>query len=85
MAYDKLSCKEILEKLSEYIDEELDPSMCDEIDEHMGDCPPCVAFMNTLKKTVKLYNTSGDEVDIPSPVRTKLHDFLRRRCNEEKE
>ncbi|TLN14446.1 zf-HC2 domain-containing protein [bacterium] len=31
----KLSCKEILEKLSEYIDEELDPSICDEVEKHM--------------------------------------------------
>ena len=80
----KLSCKEILEKLSEYIDEELDPSLCDEIDGHMGDCPPCVAFMNTLKKTVKLFNKAGQEVSIPGDVQSRLHDFLRENCTDEK-
>ena len=79
----KLSCKDILEKLSENIDEELDPGLCDEIDGHMGDCPPCVAFMNTLKKTVKLYNKAGEEVSIPSDVKSRLHDFLRSNCTDE--
>lgn len=75
-----ISCREILEKLSEFIDEDLDPSICDEIEKHMEGCSPCVAFVNTLKKTVKLYNTAGKEVTIPEDVSLGLHDFLRERC-----
>lgn len=75
-----LSCREILAKLSEYIDEELDPSICDEIEGHMSDCSPCVNFLNTLKKTVKLYNTAGQEVEIPDKVHGDLHRFLRENC-----
>lgn len=80
----KLSCREILERLSEYIDEELDPGICDEIESHMDGCSPCVAFMNTLKKTVKLYNTAGKEVIIPEEVSRDLHSFLRKKCLEQK-
>jgi len=80
MSHGQLTCREILEKLSEYIDEDLDPSMCDQIEEHMNGCSPCVAFVNTLKKTVKLVNTAGNEVVVPDEVRGKLHDFLRSRC-----
>ncbi len=80
----KLSCKEILEKLSEYIDEELDPSICDEVEKHMEGCSPCIAFTNTLKKTVKLYNTAGKEVEIPPAVHDRLHSFLREKCTESK-
>ena len=78
----KLSCREILEKLSDYIDEELDPSICDEVEKHMDGCSPCIAFLNTLKKTVKLYNTAGEEVSIPEEVSRDLHDFLRAKCRE---
>lgn len=83
MSHTQLTCREILEKLSEYIDEDLDPSMCDQIEEHMSGCSPCVAFVNTLKKTVKLVNTAGNEVIVPEEVRGKLHDFLRSRCRGE--
>lgn len=80
-----LSCREILAKLSEYIDEELDPSICDEIEGHMGDCRPCVNFLETLKKTVKLYNTAGEQVEIPEKVQGDLHQFLRENCLDEKD
>ncbi len=76
----KLSCKEILENLSAYIDEELDPSVCDEIRRHMSDCNPCVAFLNTLKKTVVLYKYAGQEESIPEEVHLDLHRFLRKKC-----
>ena len=75
----KLSCREILENLSAYIDAELDPSLCDEIEQHMHGCNPCVAFLNTLKKTVVLYRCSKQEEAVPDEVRIDLHRFLRQR------
>lgn len=78
----QLSCREILERLSDYIDEELDPGICDEIEAHMDGCSPCIAFLNTLKKTVKLYNTAGMEVEIPDDISDELHSFLRANCKE---
>ena len=81
----KLTCQEILEHLSEYIDEELDPSLCAEIEAHMQGCNPCVAFLNTLKKTVVLYKYSGGrEEGLPEEVHIDLHRFLRKKCLEEK-
>lgn len=77
-----LTCREILERLSEYIDEDLDPSICDEIEKHMDGCSPCVAFVNTLKKTVRLYNKAGREVDIPTEVHEDLRKFLKEKCGE---
>jgi len=40
--------------LSEYLDQELDPAVCDAIDEHNEDCPPCTAFLKSLRTTVDL-------------------------------
>ena len=77
----KLSCREILDNLSAYIDAELDPSLCDEIERHMAGCNPCVAFLNTLKKTVVLYRCArdADNEAVPEQVRIDLHRFLRER------
>ncbi|NOY43834.1 anti-sigma factor family protein [Deferrisoma camini] len=76
----KLTCKEILEQLSAYIDEELDPSICAEIEAHMEGCNPCVAFLNTLKKTVVLYKYSAEGDEVPREVHIDLHRFLREKC-----
>ena len=76
----KLDCREILAKLSEYIDAELDPSLCDEIEAHMQGCNPCVAFLNTMKKTVVLYKQCGEPDTIPEEVHIDLHHHLREKC-----
>jgi len=81
----KLSCREILDNLSSYIDAELDPSLCEEIERHMAGCNPCVAFLNTLKKTVVLYRNCSEQDDVPQEVHIDLHHFLRQRCRDEKE
>ena len=81
----KLSCREILDNLSSYIDAELDPSLCEEIERHMAGCNPCVAFLNTLKKTVVLYRSCGEQDDVPQKVHIDLHNFLRERCRDEKD
>ncbi|VAX18328.1 hypothetical protein MNBD_NITROSPINAE02-1072 [hydrothermal vent metagenome] len=73
-----MDCKEIFDKISDYIDQDLDPGICDEIEEHIKDCEPCIAFLNTLKKSVELFNRSAPAPeDIPSPVSTNLMRFLK--------
>lgn len=52
-----MKCKEILEKLSEYLDGELDPKLCQDLETHMEDCHPCLIFVNTLKKPLRFTNT----------------------------
>jgi len=44
----------LFERLSEYIDKELDARTCKQIEAHIQDCKPCQACLNTLKQTVKL-------------------------------
>jgi anti-sigma factor RsiW len=47
------SCLEVFEKLSEYLDGELSPQDCAEIQEHIQDCEPCVAFVESLKASIR--------------------------------
>lgn len=79
-----MECRDIFEKLGEYIDRELDDSICDEIDEHMKDCEPCIAFINTLRKTVELFKTEGaEQTNIPNPVSENLMNFLKKEIRSE--
>ena len=74
-----MKCQEILKELSEYIDGELDPRICDCLERHMEDCNPCLVFVNTLKKTISLYKYAASE-PLPKEVHIRLHDFLKKEC-----
>jgi RNA polymerase sigma-70 factor (ECF subfamily) len=49
-----MTCRELFERLSEYVDGELSQEICQEIQRHMEGCTPCVAFAKTLKKTAEM-------------------------------
>ena len=48
------NCKEIFSLLSDYLNFELPPDACREIEEHLAGCSPCVEFAESLRKTVEL-------------------------------
>jgi anti-sigma factor RsiW len=66
MHSDQLNCREMFERLSEYIDGELDAKLCECFDEHLQDCEPCLAFIATLRKTVELCRESGPDAPAQS-------------------
>lgn len=47
-------CLHILQRLSAYIDDELASNVCDEIRRHLGACPNCEVFVESLRHTVVL-------------------------------
>ncbi|MBX3345441.1 MAG: zf-HC2 domain-containing protein [Nitrospira sp.] len=44
----------VLERLSAYLDDELSGDVCTEIRLHLGDCPNCEVFLDSLRQTVRL-------------------------------
>ena len=48
------NCKDIFAELSAYLDADLPPDACNEIEEHLSGCPPCIEFVNSLRRTVEL-------------------------------
>src|SRR6516165_8471184 len=44
-------CKAMFAELSDYLDERLDDSLCEELERHMNGCGPCQAFVATLEAT----------------------------------
>ena len=74
-AYDRQHCLEMFQKLSEYIDGELDHATCDEIEKHAKECVACFSCMETLKKTVALCNNVKDQ-PIPPDFSKKLQEII---------
>src|SRR5438552_132799 len=46
-------CKAMFAELSEYLDEQLDDSMCEELEKHMDGCENCEAFLASLESTIE--------------------------------
>ena len=65
-------CRQLLGSLSEYIDGELQTELCAAIEEHLKDCDNCRIVVNTLRKTVELYEQTAEPAELPAAVRERL-------------
>jgi predicted anti-sigma-YlaC factor YlaD len=65
-------CRQLLNSLSDYVDGDLQQELCDEIELHMKDCDNCRIVVDTLSKTISLYQTSSDPAIVPEEVRQRL-------------
>ena len=46
-------CKHIFAMLSDYLNFELPVKNCRELERHLKDCEPCIAYLESLKSTVE--------------------------------
>jgi RNA polymerase sigma-70 factor (ECF subfamily) len=54
-------CKAMFAELSNYLDEQLDDSLCEELERHLSGCEPCKAFLSSLEATIEQCRTSPAE------------------------
>lgn len=69
-------CRKDFERLSEYLDGELDDEVCHEIEHHFRHCPECRECVDTMKKTIQLCKAVASE-EIPADARARLRSMLR--------
>jgi len=58
-------CKEMFAELSNYLDDELDDSLCEELEKHMDGCEPCKAFLSRLEKSIQQCRMAPNESPDP--------------------
>jgi len=66
------NCKELLGSLSAYIDGDLSPALCEELEKHLAGCNDCQVVLNTTKRTIDLVHTPIEKPDLPEDVRERL-------------
>jgi predicted anti-sigma-YlaC factor YlaD len=69
-------CGELLEELSDYLDDAASQELCAEIEAHLAECPDCEILINTLRKTVVLYRGRVESRPLPQGVRRRLYQVL---------
>jgi len=46
-------CRAMFAELSNYLDEQIDDSLCNELEKHLDGCGPCQAFLASLQSTIE--------------------------------
>ena len=65
------NCRELLGQMSDYVDGTADAALCAEIERHLDGCDSCRVVVDTLGKTVSLYQMLPDQ-DVPDEVHDRL-------------
>ncbi len=71
-----LTCREvILDYLSDYLDANLSPDIVEELERHLAACKPCVAYLNTYRRTRELTGRAAPPA-MPDEMKAHLRQFL---------
>ena len=74
-----LTCGEVLDRLSDYLDGELDGVLRVQVEEHLRGCEGCARFGGELAATVRALRAHLlGSIRIPSRVQKQLHEALLR-------
>ena len=70
-----------MREISSYLDDELDEGLTLTLQTHLKMCHDCRVVFDTTRKTIELY-CDGKLFPLPDTVRSRLHEMLRRKCQE---
>lgn len=70
-----MTCAELIQYLSDYIDRNLSEALTAEAEAHLATCHNCHVVLNTTQKTIALYRETGKQV-IPAGRRAALFERL---------
>lgn len=73
-----MTCKDAIEILADYLEGALGADLGRELEEHLAQCRPCQAYLNTYRKTAELGREVG-RVEMPDEMKRHLREFLLRR------
>ena len=66
-----LTCNDFLKELSDYLDQEVDPELRAQLEQHISECPNCWVVTDTTKKTIAIYQ-GAELYQIPEAVHQRL-------------
>jgi anti-sigma factor RsiW len=63
-------CATTLERVSAYLDQELDPDVCRTIEAHCAGCAECARLVESLRQTIGLCRATGER-PLPPAVKAR--------------
>ena len=58
MESNSMKCRDVYLHICDNLDQKLNSRQCLEVKRHLGMCPDCKVYLDSLKKTVHLYRTT---------------------------
>ena len=76
MAETPLTCKQLVELVTEYLEGTLPPEERTRFEAHLAVCSPCDTYLEQMRRTIDLTGRLR-ETDIDPPARERLLDLFR--------
>ena len=74
-----MDCIEVLGQLADFLDEDAREELCRDIKAHLTQCRDCQLQVDTIKKTIVLYQAeSGKTLELPVRLTQRLQESLAR-------
>lgn len=70
-----VSCKRVLQELSNYVDDDVDANLREQIESHLKICRRCSIVLDTTKKTIQIYSDEG-VLEVPTGYTQRLRAFF---------
>jgi RNA polymerase sigma-70 factor (ECF subfamily) len=70
-----MKCDELLALLSDYVDGDIPPGACADLEKHLAGCDPCQVVVDNIRKTITLYK-AGEPYELPPEFQQRLHKLL---------
>jgi hypothetical protein len=74
----EISCREVWREVSNYIDNAVDPELCQRMKEHFKGCEHCAAILDGTRNVVRLVG-DGRVFDMPAGFGDRLKASLARK------
>ena len=73
-----MRCRQVVDKISEYLDGGLDPALVRELERHLEHCEDCRVVVDTTRKTVDVF-CHTEPAPLPVDVRERLNQMFAER------
>ena len=70
-----MTCKDAIEVLADFLDSALTGARLAELERHLSECAPCVAYLRTYRRTKDL-TAQTERVEMPEEMTIRLRRFL---------
>jgi anti-sigma factor RsiW len=68
---DEMSCKELVEVITEYLEGTLPPAERARFEQHLAECPGCQTYLEQMRLTIRTLGRLTEE-SLPSAARQEL-------------
>jgi anti-sigma factor RsiW len=72
---DYLTCRELVELVTEYFEDSLSSQQRSRFEEHIMSCPPCRTYLEQMRKTIRLLGRIPEETVSPDVEETLVTAF----------